>query len=87
MYLSEKQPFFFKLKLDICADGLPTDSRCAPAYLFLPSGSSESPTPTSARSARVVRMDGDQKCPSIFLILMYVKDHVYMYLRIYVLKS
>ena len=26
------------------------------------------------------RMDGDQKCPSIFLILMYVKDHAYMYL-------
>ena len=24
------------------------------------------------------RMDGDQKCPSIFLILMYVKYHVYM---------
>ena len=29
------------------------------------------------------RMDGDQKCPSIFLILMYVKDHVYMYLYTY----
>ena len=26
------------------------------------------------------RMDGDQKCPSIFVILMYVKDHIYMYL-------
>ena len=25
------------------------------------------------------RMDGDQKGPSIFLIFMYVKDHVYMY--------
>ena len=34
------------------------NSRCTLAYLFLPSGSSESPTPTSARSARVVRMDG-----------------------------
>ena len=27
------------------------DSRCAPAYLFLPSGSSESPTPASAEGA------------------------------------
>ena len=32
-------------------------SRCAPAYLSLSSGSSESPTPKSARSG-VVRMDG-----------------------------
>ena len=29
------------------------------------------------------RMDGDQKGPSIFLIFMYVKDHVYMYLYTY----
>ena len=29
------------------------------------------------------RMDVDQKCPSIFLILMYFKDHVYMYLFMY----
>ena len=32
-------------------------------------------------------MDGDQKCPSIFLIFMYNKDHVYLYVLIYVLKS
>ena len=30
-------------------------------------------------------MDGDQKGPSIFLIFMYVKDHIYV--LIYVLKS
>ena len=29
------------------------------------------------------RMDGDQKYPSIFLILMYVKDQVYMYLYMF----
>ena len=45
---------------------------------FLPSGSSESPTAASAEGAscadgRVDRwMDGDQKCPSIFLICKYV---------------
>ena len=32
-------------------------------------------------------MDGDQKCPSIFLILMYVKDHIYIYVLICALKS
>ena len=32
------------------------NSRCAPAYLFLPSGSSESPTPASAEGAS--REDG-----------------------------
>ena len=32
------------------------------------------------------RMDGDQKFTSIFLILMYFTDHIYM-LLIYVLKS
>ena len=31
------------------------------------------------------RMDGDQKGHSIFLIFMYVKDHV-LYVLIYVLK-
>ena len=29
-------------------------SRCAPAYLFLPSGSSESPTPASAEGASLL---------------------------------
>ena len=33
------------------------------------------------------RMDSDQKCTSIFLILMYVKDHIYIYVLICVLKS
>ena len=28
-------------------------------------------------------VDGDQKCPSIFLLLMYNKHHVYMYLYMY----
>ena len=34
-----------------------------------------------------VQRYGDQKCPSVFLILMYVKDHVYLYVIINVLKS
>ena len=42
-------------------------SWCAPAYLFLPSGSSESPTPTSARSARVFLI-----ISQIFLIIFKI---------------
>ena len=60
---------------------------CHQEPFSFPSGSSESPTPTSARSARVVRMDGwmggDQKGLSIFLIFKYVIDNVYMYLYMY----
>ena len=50
------------------------NSRCTLAYLFLPSGSSESPTPASAEGASLmgwdgVGSDGNQKCPFKFFIL------------------
>ena len=63
-------------------------------HRFLPSGSSESPTHNERRRRELCGWDGwtdgwmdgwtgHQKCPSIFLILMYVEDHIYMYLYTY----
>ena len=54
-------------------------SRCTLAYLFLPSGSSESPTPASAEGASCPDgWEGDQKCPSIFLIFKYVNKQDFL---------
>ena len=48
--------------------------------LLFPSGSSESPRPASAEGASCpYGLGGDQNCPSIILILLYVKDDAYIY--------
>ena len=56
-FFAKKYQFFIFLCLLIFIEDFIKDftnnSRCTLAYLFLPSRSSESPTPTSARSARV----------------------------------
>ena len=61
----------------------PTERKPADLFdqeaIFLPSGSSESPTPASAEGASCAdgwtggRVDGDQKGPLIFFILRYIK--------------
>ena len=55
-----------------------SDVECHQEPFSFPSGSSESTTPTSARSARVVRVGGwvgcDQKGLSIFIIFGYINE-------------
>ena len=62
-FFAKKYQFFIFLCLFIFIEDFNKDftnnSRCTLAYLFLPSGFSESPTPTSARSARVKEFTKD----------------------------